>query len=253
MGQKVLMSQIVLCIPTVLTSRQAIASALVDKYGTDYLFMGRLLRSNIDQQSCSIDICDRDLNLASDFALLGQETINAATLTEIEQHKKIIYLISTDTKYDACILLAKLAQIFITIGGIGVKVDSGEIVHSSDKWLANYNSKDVFDIYSLYVALVEGDEQYYSCGMQNFGKADVAVSITEDVGMAIYLMNVFNYYRLTESPILQEGHTFRPDIESPRYKMNWMIDTKHESDSQLYNSHGRWHLSVSNKKIINDA
>jgi len=96
--------------------------------------------------------------------------------------------------------------------------------------------------------LVEGDEQYYSCGMQNFGKADVAVSLIEDVGMAIYLMNVFNYYRLTESPILQDGHIFRPDIQSPSYSMNWSDDMEHESDSQLYNSHGRWHLSVSKNK-----
>ena len=144
--------------------------------------------------------------------------------------------------------MAKLAQVF-SIGGIGIKLNSGEFVHNSDKWLAKYTSDDVFDIYSLfYVALVEGDKQYYSCGVQNFGKADVAVLITEDVGMAIYLMNVFNYYRLTESPILQSGHTFRPDIESFRYKMNWMIDIEHEGGSQLYNSHGRWHLSVSNKE-----
>ena len=168
------------------------------------------------------------------------------------KHQKIIYLISTDTNYDSCRLLAKLGQIFLSIGGMGIKVDSGGIAHNSDKWLANYNSDDVFDIYSLYVALVEGDEQYYSCGMQNFGKADVAVSLTEDVGMAIYLMNVFNYYRLTESPILQDEHTFRPDIESPSYKMNWTEDTEHGSESQLYNSHGRWHLSVGNNEIVND-
>lgn len=243
------MSQIILCIPTVLSSREAIASALLDKYGTRYLFLGRLLRSNVDQKSCIMDICDRDSNLAADFKLLGQEKINAATLAEIEQHKKIIYLTSTDTNYDACRLLAKLAQIFITIGGIGIKVDSAGIAHNSDKWLANYNSEDVFDIYCLYVVLVEGDDQYYSCGMQNFGKADVAVSLTEDIGMAIYLMNLFNYYRLTESPILQDGHTFRPDINSLSYTMNWMRDTEHEIDSQLYNSHGRWHLSVSKKEL----
>lgn len=241
------MSQIVLCIPTILESRQAIASALADKYGTDYLFMGGLLRSNIDQQSCSIDICDHDSNLVHDFALMEQAKISAINLTDIEQHQQIIYLTSTDTGYDVCFRLAKLAQILLSIGGMAIKVNSGGIVHSSDKWLTKCDSDDVFDIYSLYVALVEGDTKYYSCGMQNFGKADVAVSITEDVGMAIYLMNVFNYYRLTESPILQEEHTFRPDIESSCYRMNWMFDREHESDSQLYNSHGRWHLSVSKK------
>jgi len=114
-------SQIVLCIPTSLNSRQAITSALVDKYGTDYLFLGRLLRSNVDQQSCTIDICDRDSSLVHNFALMGQNKIDVATLADIEQHQKIIYLTSTETNYENCRLLAKLGQIFLRTSGLGLR------------------------------------------------------------------------------------------------------------------------------------
>ena len=55
-------------------------------------------------------------------------------------------------------------------------------------------------------------------------------------------MNVFNYYRLTESPILEDGHTFQPDIESPTYEMKW-TEYQDEIDSWRYNAHGEWHLS----------
>ena len=107
----------------------------------------------------------------------------------------------------------------------------------------DYNSNDLFDIYSLYVALLEGDNYYYSSGMHNFGKTDVAVAITEEMSLAIYVMNVFNYYRLTECAILQDGHTFQPDIESPIYEIKWIPDYEYEIDSCLYNPYGRWYLT----------
>ncbi len=109
----------------------------------------------------------------------------------------------------------------------------------------DYNSDDLFDIYSLYVVLLEGDNYYFSCGMHNFGKTDVAVAITEEMSLAIYVMNVFNYYRLTECAILQDGHTFQPDIESPTYQIKWIPDYEYKTDSCLYNPYGRWYLTRS--------
>jgi hypothetical protein len=86
--------------------------------------------------------------------------------------------------------------------------------------------------------------------MHNFGKADVAfakrgrspIALTEDFSLAIYVMNVFNYYRLTESPILQDGHTFQPDITCPQYQMKWILDHENNQDSYQHNPHGRWFL-----------
>ena len=71
-------------------------------------------------------------------------------------------------------------------------------------------------------------------------KPTSAIALNEDIGLAIYVMNVFNYYRLTESPILDE-HTFQPDIESPTYRLKW-IEDRYESDSLLHNPHGKWDL-----------
>ena len=55
-------------------------------------------------------------------------------------------------------------------------------------------------------------------------------------------MNVFNYYRLSETAIIQDGHTFQPDIESPIYRLNWTVDDEYEN-SLLYNPYGKWYLS----------
>ncbi|MGF1590820.1 MAG: hypothetical protein ACFCU7_16560 [Pleurocapsa sp.] len=247
-------SKIVISIPINLDSKE-IASILVSKYGQDYEFIERVLRSQFTNESCEIDICkvnrigdrateiefNRDASLVHAVKFAGDK-INAATLQKINDHQQVIYLISTNTGYDACLQIARFAQVLLEIGGIAIKVESAGIAHEKDRWLANHNSDDVFEIYSLFVALVEADDYYYSCGMHNFGKADVAIDITEDIGLAIYVMNVFNYYRLTESPILQDGHTFQPDIASPTYQIEWIQDDQSETDSPLFNSYGRWYL-----------
>ena len=246
-------SRIVICIPTIWQERNDLASALADKYGAKYVLIGRVFQSNIDHISCEIDIWTsdrqtyreyhRDLNLSETFDLAGQDKLDAATLQERDKHQ-VIYLTSTHTGYSGCRQIAQLAQVMLQVGGIAIKVESAGIAHHQDKWLANYNSDDVFDIYSLFVNLIEGDESYYSCGMHNFGKADVAIDLSEDMSLAIYVMNVFNYYRLTESPILQDDHTFQPDIECSKYKLKWSCDREYEIHSPQYNPHGRWYLSV---------
>ena len=234
-------SRIIVRIPIELHNRRAIAAALETKHGTDYLFIGRTLQSTITKNSCGLEVGDRDCQLTKAFKL-RPDKISATTLQQLDRHQRVIYLTSTDTGYDACCQMAQYTQIMLDIGGIAIEVETAGLVHDKAKWQANYNSNDVFEIYSLFVNLIEGDN-YHSCGMHNFGKADVAISLTEDVNLAIYVMNVFNYYRLTESPILQDGHTFKPDIESPTYRLKWLEDLEYEFDSLMHNSYGRWYLS----------
>ncbi len=258
--------KIIICIPINL-NRQEIASALANKYGTDYIFIDRILRSTVSNESCQIDICDPEAylegyrqktgwhltqpqlqndsngsNLVDAFKIAGQGKLSELTLQQIDSCPQVVYLTSTDTGYDSCLQMARFAGVLLNIGGIAVKVESAGISSDRNKWLANYNSDDPFEIYSLFVLLIEGDDFYYSCGMHNFAKADVAIELSENIGLAIYVMNVFNYYRLTETPILQDNHTFQPDIQSPKYRIKWMRDNESQISTPLYNPFGRWHL-----------
>ncbi len=238
-------SKIVVSIPIELKSRQDVASALLAQHGIDYLFIGRIFQEKATNKSCQIDIrstSDNNSNVSQTILVRGEEKISTTTLEKINYSQQIIYLTSTNTGYQYCLEIAKFAQVILSIGGLAVNIESAEIVHEASKWLSSYNSQDVFDIYSLYVGLVEGENNYYSCGMHNFGKADVSMDLSEDIGLAIYVMNVFNYYRLTESPILQDGHIFQPDIESPSYQMQLAEDEEYNMDALQYNSYGRWRL-----------
>ena len=234
--------KIALTIPIKLQNRQEIAAALKSKYDGDYLLIGRIFQSTITLQSCEIDIYNAANNFVSTLKIADPNQ-PSLTLEQFNFEQQLVLLTSIDTGYDACRQIAQLAQVFLLIGGIAIRVESTGIIHEPQKWLNNYNSSDVFDIYTLFVTLVEGDYSYYSCGMSNFGKADVEIESSEDLSLAIYVMNVFNYYRLTESPILQDGHTFQPDIECPVYTIRWTEDRESKPDSPLYNPYGRWLLS----------
>jgi hypothetical protein len=242
--QNSLKSKIVICIPVALKTREAILSFLVKKYGLDYLLAGKIFQDNTTNEYCEIEIYDlKKSDFVRLFKLLEQEQVSDTTLAKINTCGQVVYLTSHDLGYSYCLKMAKYAQVFLSIGGITVLVDSAGIVHDKDKWLANYNSQDVFDLYSLFVTLVEGDNYYYSCGMQNFAKADVSIDITEELGLATYVMNVFNYYRLTESAMLKDGQTFQPDLECPMYRMQWNQDRDECETNPRYNSYGKWHLS----------
>lgn len=236
------------CIPITLKSREAIAESLFTKYGTDYLFLGRNFQDRINSESCQIIICDRQRWQDDDEDLVNifkpkRDRIYNKTLQQIDNCQQIVYLISDCVGYDACLRIAKYTQVILSIGGIAVKVDSTGIVCEKDTWLANYDSQEVFDIYSLFVTLIEGEDYYYSCGMNNFGLADVSIDITEDIGLATYVMNVFNYYRLTDSIILKDGQTFQPDLECPVYQMQWQKCDEYKINDPRSNFCGRWHLS----------
>jgi hypothetical protein len=243
--QNFLKSKIVICIPMALKTREVILSSLVKKYGVDYLLLGKTFQDKTTNEYCEIDIYAlQKSNFVRLFKLLAQEQVSDTTLEQINNCSQVIYLTSHNLGYDACLKMAKYTQVFLSIGGITVIVDSAGIVHDKDKWLASYNSQDIFDIYSLFVTLVVGDNYYYSCGMQNFAKADVSVDLTEDISLATYVMNVFNYYRLTESAMLKDGQTFQPDLECPMYRMQWSKHhDEYEIDNPRYNSYGIWHLS----------
>ena len=188
--------------------------------------------------------CQHDY-LLTDEILLNTTTNESCVIKfgKDNRNLEVVFLIANNCNYQACVKIARFAKVFLDLGGLAVHIASAGITHHKNTWLAKYSSDDVFDIYSLYVALVEAEDSFFSCGMHNFGKADVFLDAAEDVNLAIYVMNVFNYYRLTEFPLLKDGQTFQPDLESPMYQMKWTKSIADVSEEMLHNQYGYWYLS----------
>src|SRR5206468_6299477 len=103
--------------------------------------------------------------------------------------------------------LLKFTQLFARIGGIAVKVESAGVAHTFERWTELLTGTP-FDLYCACVALVGGERYFYSCGMHHFGLPDSAAPRTLPVEEAAESMNQFNFWRISERPVLASGHTF---------------------------------------------
>ncbi len=236
-----LQSKISLTIPILSLDRKQINEALVQKFGQRYTIAGKVFLDNQTQKYCLIEILEN----SDHFINYCQSLESDIPIEDFQDCVAIVVLTSYKLGYVSCCQLAQYAEIFLNLGGVMVIADTTAKVIDKAEWLTKCNSEDVFDIYLLYVILVEEESYYYSCGMNNFGKPDVSLDLSEDIGLANYVINVFNYYRLTESVIIQENQTFQPDLECPKYQIIW----REEQQKVLS---GIWHLARIDKDQILD-
>ena len=216
---------------SIVPSYEEVITSLANRYKGQYDIAGEIFIDNQTSEYCLINV----YRLTNSVRSLLISELELSEELEIEKCSTAVALTSYKLGYAACEKMARYVSIFLNLGGIAAVNVSTGILRNKDQWLANYDSEDVFDLYRLYAHSVQGDDYYYSNGMENFGKADVSMDLTEELGLANYVMNVFNYYRLTESAILKDGQTFQPDLECPMYRMQW--------GEWEDNPFGKWHLS----------
>jgi hypothetical protein len=117
------------------------------------------------------------------------------------------------------------------------------VAHTREHWLEHAGSENPVGIYALFVQLIGSDARSFSCGMHNFGLPDAAAPATLDVREGSELLNVFNFYQLTEAPDLHDGETFSADSGSPRYRLTrGPYPDDYDPGEPLYNPHGLWML-----------
>ena len=238
------MSQIILGVPGPWKERAELMEALA-RQGTDHMFAGTIFFEQSTHTSCQFEFYDRDPELRRTFGIAGQGAFSHEELQALDGHASVACVIFDNPGYETARAAARFARVLLEAGGFAVKVDSAGVAHPRDRWLADSASEDSFVVYSLFVVLVGGDERFYSCGMQNFGLPDAAVPETLGSEEGARLLNVFNHYRLTESPTLNDGETFSLTPDSPRFRLKHEpYDEGYDPETPLYNPHGLWSLEV---------
>jgi hypothetical protein len=91
------------------------------------------------------------------------------------------------------------------------------------------------------VVLQDGDEAR-SCGMHAFGLPDARVEAPPSE--ANRLLGELNVYQLAEDPVLVSGDTFRPDLDTPRRRLERWPDDGYPQDHVCHNPFGAWHLGA---------
>ena len=239
------MSQIIVGVPGPWRERRELMEALA-KHGTDHNFAGATFFEQSTRTICEFVFYEHDSDLRNTVEIAGQGLFSAAELDAVAAHDSTAWLLFDTPGFETARTAARFARVLLEAGGIAVKVDSAGVAHTKQRWLELSASSEPFDIYTLFVVLVDaGDGQAYSCGMHNFGLPDAAVPSALGNEECARLLNVFNMYRLVENPVLKTGETFSVEADSPRFRLKHgpYIDG-YEPDTPLYNPHGLWSLEL---------
>jgi hypothetical protein len=237
--------QIVIGIPGMWKSEEEITLSLARE---GYVYVGGNLPINLvkteTDEKYRLEIRNHDPSFKHAFELAAQSRVSAQEVNSIDRHTLVLYLVCDTQSVNSARLTMNAVSVLIQLGGIGVKVESAGIAHSTEDWLGLAQSNEPFDVYLAYVTLINGDDVYYSCGMHNFGLPDVSMVKAENPENAAYVMNTFNGYCIFEAPQLNDGHTFSISANSAKYRLKKMpyFDT-YDKNSVLFNPYGRWHLT----------
>jgi Domain of unknown function (DUF4261) len=235
--------QIIIGIPGVWKNPGEIAQA-VAKQNKDLMFAGFTLMDSVTQDVSFIEWHEHDPRLVDVFEALGQPWISEKDLANIAQHRGTLWVLSSNVSLTHARQMMKVGQTLLQAGGLGVKVETSGVAHSSQRWQTLANAADETSrVYCAFVNLVEGTENDYSCGMHNFGLPDVSLPKPDDSASAAQVLHQFNQYQLNALPEFSDGDEFSVDENMPRYSLSFEACEDREPEHPFYNPFGRWHLT----------
>jgi hypothetical protein len=206
-----------------------------------YMFAGAILADLHEKDHVALELHPQDPDIPRAFGLAGQGRLEGGVLRSLEAHQSVAYLRFAPNLMRERDRVLRFCQVLQAAGGLAVKVESAGVAHSWERW-RTLLSGSTFDQYTAVVTLVADADWFYSCGMHNLALADCEVPVSLGTQAGAELMNVFNHWRVAESPVLEDGHTFSLAADAPRYRVRVVPDSRHEPGDPFFNPHGLWRL-----------
>ncbi|MDQ4121505.1 MAG: DUF4261 domain-containing protein [Acidobacteriota bacterium] len=235
-------SELIICIPGLWESREAFLKSVVVTTSGEYMFAGGVLAHPQGNDHVEVDFFEPYDEMATAFEFGGQGKISDETLNRIFEHKSVIYLHFPLNIVAQRARLLKFTNVIHRCGGLAIKLETSGIAHEWEDWFNFIDSGNPFNLYCASVVLVADENDYFSCGMHNFGLADSQISRQFEVSVAAELLNQFNYWQILERPNFKSGHTFSLTVDSPYFRLILQKDNRHSEDDLFYNPHGIWSL-----------
>jgi hypothetical protein len=139
---------------------------------------------------------------------------------------------------DVATLIAALGD----AGALGVRLEQSKLGWPVTRWIRALEGGDPWILYRCAVVVLQDRGVSRSCGMHAFGLPDAQVEAP--VSVANQLLGSFNVYQLAEDPVLVTGDTFRPDLETPRRRLERWPDDGYPPDHPCHNPFGTWRLGI---------
>jgi hypothetical protein len=125
-------------------------------------------------------------------------------------------------------------------GGVAVRMEASGAASDWDSWLSRLEQGDPRSLLTASVLIVnDGEGTFFTCGMHQFELPDVEILASEPDVACSWLMD-FCTYSVAECPLLLTGHTFRPDAETPRRRIERWPDWRHHPADGRHNPWGLW-------------
>jgi hypothetical protein len=127
-------------------------------------------------------------------------------------------------------------------GALGVRLEQSKLGWSVGHWLRTLRDGNPWLLYRSAVVALQERGVTRSCGMHAFGLPDARVEAAPQE--ANRLLGEFNVYQLAEDPVLVSGDTFRPDLDTPRRRIERWPDAGYPPGHPCHNPFGTWHLGA---------
>ena len=137
---------------------------------------------------------------------------------------------------DVAALIAALGD----AGALGVRLEQSKLGWPVTHWVRALEGDDPWLLYHCAVVVLRDGGVSRSCGMHVFGLPDARVEAPPSE--ADRLLGTLNVYQLAEDPVLASGDTFRPDLDTPRRRLERWPDDGYPPGHACHNPFGTWRL-----------
>jgi hypothetical protein len=127
-------------------------------------------------------------------------------------------------------------------GALGVRLEQSKLGWPVRRWAEVLRSGDPWMLYRCAVVMLEDGGVSRSCGMHAFGLPDAQVEAPPSA--ADEFLGTLNVYQLAEDPVLVSGDTFRPDMQTPRRRLERWPDDGYPAGHVCHNPFGVWRLGA---------
>lgn len=234
--------ELIVAVPGPWQDRSEFLGRIVGSTDGKFMLAGPMLAIPSERDHILIELVDADPNMRRSFQVAGRGQLNGPTLGAIARHRTVAYAHFPLQVLGQQERILRYTNVLRQIGGIAVKIESVGIAHEWEAWERLLRSDDSFDLYTGFVTFIADEHHYYSCGMHHFDLPDVQVPRSLPDTEAAHLMNQFNYYRISESPELEAGHTFSLSPDAPRFELLRVDDARYPEDHPFHNAQGLWDL-----------
>lgn len=208
----------------------ALATAFMTKHSLKWLVTESLLEEKETGHTCQLSVEEADDALRERLA--DATDLSPTVLAKVAG---MVALRLPDGGIEAAQDLAYFAHQLIRLGGIAVVVTGAGKVLDAETWESRWDNEEASGLYSLFVALREEDDFYYSYGMHQFGYADAACRSKLDYSEATWLIHAFNLARMT-GEIKAEPTSF--ETEDDLMKVRKIPSPVEDQEHPTFNSYG---------------